>query len=149
MISMRRANIDIQKSEHKACVQILAMLEAIIVEVVDNNQQPNNFDQIQFKMFTMARNAGATYVECREIVEWSNQLIFSFWDANSTAALATLKAMRAWMLSDENPSWIVTDIIRLLVNKNVDKYNAERISATVSNFLQCFIDDKQEKIVYM
>lgn len=144
---MKMAELDAQRRSTKACVQILTLLEVVIEEVVFHRKQPANFNDMQFQMFDITRATGASYVECREIVECSSQLLFSFRNASSDLALQTLQHTKEMMYSDDTPSAIQFFIFGMLASK-IDKYYAEHIVASVATFVQQFIIDDEEDLIY-
>lgn len=145
---MKMAEHDWETRSDRACVQMITLLESVTTYVVDEGNKPPAFEQLQFSLFEVAKKKSSIYSECREMVEWTCQLLFSFVDVYVDLALETLDMLKALMRDDTSPTTIHLNIYQHLTVR-LDKYNAERICSTVSNFIQQFIDDNNEQISYL
>jgi triphosphoribosyl-dephospho-CoA synthetase len=137
---MKMAEYDWDTRTDKASARILQLLASTIIEVVDFGKQPPHFDNVQFAIFDIARSKQAGYTECREIVEWSSQLLFAFETFGVQTAIDVLKMMAGMMMEDISPTEIqfaVFDIIR----KTSKQWDRENLLTIVSNFITQLIVD--------
>lgn len=130
----------------KAANYSLIIMESIVVESIVKPSQ-STLDMYQFETFNAVKAMGGHYVECREAVEMSMQLLSTLSLHSIGLALNVIRSLKEMMYNDCQPSDISTSIDELI--GMLRPYDRIQIKSAIEKFLIAFIDNDANELTYL